>query len=185
MLPNPYLQYYYYTGRKIREQEAWPPSRAEQVMAIEKDLLRLYADPALIEPPAELLLRGGAFYSTLATQVIDSHFNDLGQVHVVNVPQRGAVEGWPTDWVVEAPCRVDREGFHPLRLAGLPPACYGLVARVKMFELLTVEAALQGDRRIAHQALLAHPLGPPADEVRRVLDDLLRTNRRWLPRFFA
>ena len=52
-----------------------------------------------------------------------------------------------------------------------------------MYELLTVEAAVHGDRRAAYQALLAHPLGPAADQVGAVLDDLLETNRQWLPQF--
>jgi alpha-galactosidase/6-phospho-beta-glucosidase family protein len=32
--------------------------------------------------------------------------------------------------------------------------------------------------------LLAHPLGPPADRVQAVLDDLLETHREHLPRFW-
>lgn len=184
MIPNYYLQYFYYTQKKLKSQDKWPPSRAEQVMEIEKDLLRLYADPAISEPPEELMLRGGAYYSTLATQLIDSHYNDLGQVHVVNVRNSGAVAGWPADWVVEIPARVDKAGIHPLPAEPLPPASFGLVAQVKMYELLTVEAAVHGDRNAAYQALLAHPLGPQADQVQAVLDDLLETNRRWLPQFY-
>ena len=38
-------------------------------MAIEDELMRQYADPALTAPPAELMQRGGAYYSTLATQL--------------------------------------------------------------------------------------------------------------------
>jgi len=185
MLPNYYLQYYYYTARKLKGQEKWPPSRAEQVMEIEKDLLRLYADPALSQPPEELMQRGGAYYSTLATQLVDAHHNDLGQVHIVNVPNNGAVPGWPADWVVEIPARVDQSGIHPLPADPLPPACFGLVAQVKMYELLTVEAAVRGDRKAAYQALLAHPLGPQGDQVQAVLDDMLATNRRWLPQFYS
>ena len=185
MLPNYYLQYYYYTERKLQAQAKWPPSRAEEVMEIEKALLRQYADPALVEPPPDLMKRGGAYYSTLATQLIDSHYNDLGQVHVVNVRHDGAVKGWPSDWVLEMPARVDRAGIHPIPADPLPAACFGLIAQVKMFELLTVEAAVHGDRTAAYQALLAHPLGPAADQVQAVLDDLLETNRAWLPRFFG
>jgi 6-phospho-beta-glucosidase len=184
MIPNYYLQYFYYTQKKLKSQDKWPPSRAEQVMEIEKDLLRLYTDPAISEPPEELMLRGGAYYSTLATQLIDSHYNDLGQVHVVNVRNSGAVAGWPADWVVEIPAWVDKAGIHPLPAEPLPPASFGLVAQVKMYELLTVEAAVHGDRNAAYQALLAHPLGPQADQVQAVLDDLLETNRRWLPQFY-
>lgn len=184
MIPNYYLQYFYYTDHKLKAQESWPPSRAEEVMEIEKDLLRQYADPQLVEPPADLMKRGGAYYSTLATELIHSHCNDLGQVHVVNVRNSGAVKGWPEDWVLELPARVDRSGIHPLPAEPLPLACYGLVAQVKMYELLTVEAGVRGDRNAAYQALLAHPLGPKADRVQAVLDDMLETNRQWLPQFF-
>jgi 6-phospho-beta-glucosidase len=53
-----------------------------------------------------------------------------------------------------------------------------------MYELLTVEAAVHGDRVAAYQALLAHPLGPLADQVQPVLDDVLETNRAYLPQFW-
>lgn len=184
MIPNYYLQYFYYTDHKFDAQQKWPPSRGEEVMAIEKDLLREYADPNLNEPPADLMKRGGAYYSTLATQVIDSHYNDLGSVEVVNVRNNGAIEEWPADWVLEMPCRIDRRGIHPLPAAPLPPACFGLIAHVKAYELLTVEAAVHGDRNAAYQALLANPLGPRADKVQAVLDDMLETHRKYLPQFW-
>ncbi len=183
MIPNYYLQYFYYTDKKLKAQEKWPPSRAEEVMEIEKDLLREYADPNLTEPPADLMKRGGAYYSTLATQVIASHHNNLGQVHVVNVRNNGAVKEWPSDWVLELPAKVDRKGIHPLPAKPLPAACFGLISQIKMYELLTVEAAVHGDRNAAYQALLTHPLGPKADKVQEVLDDMLETNRQWLTQF--
>ncbi len=183
MIPNYYLQYFYYTDKKLKAQELWPPSRAEEVMEIEKDLLRDYADPSLTESPPDLMKRGGAYYSTLAAQLIDSHYNDLGQVHVVNIRHNGAVNDWPVDWVVEMPARIDSKGVHPLPAEPLPAACFGLVAQVKMYELLTVEAAVQGDHNAAYQALLTHPLGPKADKVQEVLDDLLVTDKDWLPQF--
>ena len=184
MMPNYYLQYFYYTDKKLKAQEKWPPSRAEEVMAIEKDLLREYANPTLTEPPPNLMKRGGAYYSTLATQLIDSYHNDLGQIHTVNVQNNGAVKDWPADWVLELPAKVDRAGIRPLLADPLPAFCFGLIASVKMYEILTVQAAIHGDREAAYQALLAHPLGPSADKVQEVLDDMLETNRQWLPQFF-
>ena len=184
MIPNYYLQYYYYTDRKLAAQEDWPPSRAEEVMEIESDLLQQYAEPNRTEPPEELMQRGGAYYSTLAIQLLNAHYNDLGETHVVNVPHGGAVPGWPADWVLEMGCRVDSSGIHPLPTEPLPPVCFGLLAHVKSYEILTVEAAVQGDRQAAYQALLAHPLGPSADRVQAVLDDLLETNRKYLPQFW-
>ena len=185
MVPNSYLQYYYYTKRKLAAQQKWPPSRAEEVMAVEKDLLRQYADPNLIEPPPDLIKRGGAYYSTVAAQLLNAHYNDLGETHIVNIRHAGAVSGWPHEWVLEMPCRVDHSGIHPLPAEPLPLVCFGLLAQVKSYEILTVEAAVYGERVAAHQALLAHPLGPQADQVQAVLDDLLETHRAYLPQFFS
>ncbi len=185
MMPNYYLNYFYQTDKKLKSQRNWPPSRADEVIEIEKGLLQQYADPELKEPPADLMKRGGAYYSTLATQILTSHYNDLGETHIVNTPHRGAVSGWPEDWVLEMPCRVDAQGIHPLPAEPLPMVCFGLLAQVKSYELLTVEAAVHGDRDAAFQALLANPLGPAADKVQAVLDDMLETNRKFLPQFWA
>lgn len=183
MIPNYYLQYFYYTEHKLAQQENWPPSRADQVIEIEADLLRQYADPELKQPPADLMKRGGAYYSTVATQLLNAHYNDLDEVHVVNIPHRGAVESYPADWVLEMPARVSRSGIKPIPAPALPPVVNGLIHQVKTYELLTVEAAVHGDRNAAYQALLAHPLGPPADKVKAVLDDMLHVNRDHLPQF--
>lgn len=185
MIPNYYVQYYWHTDRKLASQEKWPPSRAEQVMAIERELLDQYAEPERRELPEGLMQRGGAYYSTMATQLLNSHYNDLGETHVVNARQGGAVPGWPPDWVLEMPCRIGREGIEPLSAEPLPLACYGLIATVKCFELLTVEAAVHGDREAGYQALLAHPLGPMADQVQTVLDDVLETHKAYLPQFWG
>ncbi|MBN2145829.1 MAG: 6-phospho-beta-glucosidase [Anaerolineales bacterium] len=185
MIPNYYLQYFYYTQHKLDSQQKWPPSRGEQVVEIEKDLLREYADPALTAPPADLMKRGGAYYSTLATQLINSHHNDLGQIHTVNVRNNGAVSEWPADWVLEMPVKVDRQGVHALPAKPLPPTCFGLVSHVKMYEILTVEAAVHGDRKALYEAILTNPLGPQADQVGAVMQDLLETNKAFLPQFFG
>jgi 6-phospho-beta-glucosidase len=184
MIPNYYLQYYYYTDKKLTSQKEWPPSRAEEVIEIEKGLLKEYADPKLVEPPADLMKRGGAYYSTVATQLLNSHYNDLGEIHVVNISNQGAISSWPVDWVLEMPARVDRKGIHPLPAEPLPQACFGLMAQVKAYEILTVEAAVHGDRSAAYQALLTHPLGPKAKSITAVLEDLLETHKPYLPQFW-
>jgi 6-phospho-beta-glucosidase len=129
--------------------------------------------------------RGGAYYSTVATQLLNAHYNDLGETHVVNIRNGGAVKEWPADWVLEIPSTVRKSGVTPIPTEPLPEACFGLIAAVKAYELLTVEAAVHGDRQAAYQALLAHPLGPKADKVQAVLDDMLETHREHLPQFWS
>ena len=184
VIPNYYLEYFYETGRMLAKQEAWPPSRAEEVMEIEAELLAQYAEPERTEPPEGLMQRGGAYYSTVATQLLTAHYNDLHEMHVANVRHGGAVPGWPEDWVLEMPCDVSRAGVKPLPAAPLPPALFGLLSQVKMYELLTVEAAVHGDRTAAYEALIANPLGPSATDAKAVLDDMLETHRAYLPQFW-
>lgn len=153
-------------------------------MEVEKVLLKEYADPNLKEPPAELMKRGGAYYSTVATQLLNAHYNNLNETHVVNTRHNGMVPGWPADWVLEMPAKVDRHGIHPMPAKPLPPVCFGLLAQVKAYELLTVEAAVHGDRDAAYQALITNPIGPKPDKAQAVLEDLLETHRAHLPQFW-
>lgn len=184
MLPNYYLRYYYYKDKMLEKQDHWPPSRAEEVMEIERDLLEKYQDEDRTEPPEDLMKRGGAYYSTVATQLLNAHHNDLNETHVVNVRNNGAVPAWDKDWVLELPCRVNASGIFPLPAQPLPPVCESLITQVKAYEILTAQAAVNGDRNAAYKALLAHPLGPSADKISHVLQDMLEINQPYLPRFF-
>jgi 6-phospho-beta-glucosidase len=184
LIPNYYLQYFYHTDKKLAAQEKWPPSRAEEVMEIEKRLLAEYSEPDRTSPPEDLIKRGGAYYSTAATQLIAAHYDGRGEVHVVNIAHNGAVEGWPKDWVLEMPANVARKKVEPLPVPPLPKMCFDLIARVKEYEMLTVQAAVRGDRKAALEALRVHPLGPGPDRAEAVLEDLLETNRKHLPLFW-
>jgi 6-phospho-beta-glucosidase len=183
MLPNYYLSYYNNTDRMLELQAQWPPSRAEQVFKIEADLLEQYQDETRVDLPEDMMKRGGAFYSTVAAQLLNAHYNDLHQPQVLNIRHNGAVAGWEKDWVVEMPCEVSAQGVVPLPADPLPLVCEGLIAQVKAYEILTVEAAVNGDRDAAYQALLAHPLGPAADKIHSLLEEMLTINRDYLPQF--
>lgn len=184
VIPNDYLEYYFQTAKKVAMQKNWPPSRAEEVMEVEKDLLAQYADPACDTVPEGLMQRGGAYYSSVAASMIDSYWNDLGETHIANVAHNGQVKGWEKEWVLEMPCKVNRSGVQPIPAQPLPIYNYALLEQVKQYELLTVEAAVHGDRAAAFRALLAHPLGPDEDQASAVLEDMLATHQRYLPRFF-
>ncbi len=184
MIPNYYLEYYYETERKLEEQEKWPPSRAEAVMEIEKELLKTYAEADRTQPPDSLMQRGGAYYSTVATQLINAHYNDLNEIHICNVRHNGAVHGWEKHWVLELPCTVNKEGIHPIAAEPLPLYNYVLLEQVKNYELMTVDAAVNGDERMLYRALLAHPLGPNEELIPEFIQELLRINRPYLPQFF-
>jgi 6-phospho-beta-glucosidase len=110
------------------------------------------------------------------------HLGD-GATHVVNVRNRQSLPDLPADVVVEVPSRVTSQGITPLDHAPLAPEMHGLATHVKAYELLTIEAAITGDRESAMRALLSNPLGPDARNVERVWHDILETNAPWLPQF--
>jgi 6-phospho-beta-glucosidase len=181
-IPSYYLHYYDATAETLAAQRVGTP-RAEDVMAIERDLLERYRDPDLAEKPKQLEERGGAYYSEAAVQLIASLHAGTGDVQVVDVRNAGALPGIAADEVVEVPARITRSGPQPLPQGRLHPEMMELVRRVKTYERLTIRAALSGDRADALEALLANPLVPAA-VAEPLLDALLEANRPLLPRFF-
>jgi len=182
-IPSYYLRYYYLTSAVFAEQQRETP-RAEEVMQIDRDLLEMYADPALDVKPKLLEERGGAFYSEASAMLIESLFLDRGDVQVVNTRNAGAIPGLAGDAVVEVACRIDRDGAHPLPVDALAPEMHGLVEAAKAYERLTVRAALTGDRGVALKALMANPLVRDYSVAAPLLEALLEANRDYLPRFF-
>jgi 6-phospho-beta-glucosidase len=184
-IPSYYLRYFYLGDEVLREQLSGSrKSRAEEVMAIEEQLLEMYRDPALTDKPKLLEKRGGAFYSEAAARLVASLHDGAGDEQVVDIRNDGAIPDLPADAVVEIPARIDRNGAHPGRFDPLPPEMLGLVQQVKAYERLTVKAAIDGDRDAALKALLANPLVGRYSVASGLLEALLQANRKHLTRFF-
>jgi 6-phospho-beta-glucosidase len=180
-VPSYYLRYYYATADVLREQLDGA-SRANDVIAIERELLDLYRDPTLASKPALLEQRGGAYYSEAAAALIESLHTGDGAIHVVDVRNDGTIPNLADTDVVEVPARIDRDGAHPLPTAPLAPELLGLVRHVKAYELAVIEAALRGDDRDALRALIANPL-VPASVAPDLMDAIIEANLPYLPRF--
>jgi 6-phospho-beta-glucosidase len=182
-IPSSYLRYYYLTDQ-VLEHQRHHPSRAEEVLAIEAELLEMYRDPSLDSKPQLLERRGGALYSEAAARLVASLHDGRGDVQVVDVRNDGTLPGLVDDAVVEIPARIDRDGAHPQSLSELAPEMLGLVEHVKAYEQLTVRAATSGDRTIALKALMTNPLAGDYAVAGRMLNELLEVNRPYLGRFW-
>ena len=172
MIPSDYLRYFFMQRETIAEQQESKLTRAEEVMAIERELLAYYADESNRMKPAALALRGGAYYSHAAFEVIEAITGDTGAELVVDVLNRGAVTELGDDVAVEVPCTVDARGARPLPQRPLEPEIRGLIQHVKAYEELTVRAAVEGDRRLAILALATHPLVPTASIATQIVEEL-------------
>jgi 6-phospho-beta-glucosidase len=171
-VPSYYLRYFYAHDAVLAEQRRGVP-RAAEVAEIERGLLELYRDPALAEKPALLEQRGGAYYSEAAVGLIASLVAGNGEVHEVDVRNKGTLERLADDDVVEVPARVSPNLIEPLPQKPLAPELLGLIQHVAAYERLAVRAALSRDPPDARKALLAHPLIGQWD-VASELIDLLR-----------
>jgi 6-phospho-beta-glucosidase len=157
VVPSYYLRYFYAHDEVLREQLDGVP-RAQTVAEIERELLQLYRDPALVEKPAMLEQRGGAFYSEAALGLVASLISDDGAVHEVDIRNNGTLAGLADDDVVEVPARVTRTGAEPLAQPPLAPELLGLTQHVAAYERLALQAALSREPLDVKKALLAHPL---------------------------
>ncbi|MFC4907568.1 6-phospho-beta-glucosidase [Actinomadura gamaensis] len=191
-LPSYYLGYYYEHDRIVERQRTGTP-RAEQVAAVERELLDLYADPANDTRPAQLSERGGAFYSEAAVYLLaallgrpgtaqgDAGDAGVPAVQVANVRNNGTFPFLPDRSVIEVPARITSKGPLPLPVPPLEPLYAGLVAHVSAYEELALDAALHGGVDRVRTALLAHPLVGQHALAERLADDLVAANRDHLP----
>ena len=175
-IPNYYLLYYY-------EEKAWidfqrnNATRASEVMKIEDILLEKFADEALVTKPAELMERGGAYYSDSAAELMADIHNDAGTVHIVNTLNNGAVQGFPDDAVMEIPAIISKSGARSIKTSAMREDIDGLVRTVKDFEMLTIDAAVTGNEQSALLALLTNPIGPDSSQARDLWRDLRSENK--------
>jgi 6-phospho-beta-glucosidase len=181
-VPSYYLRYYYMHDLVVQELLE-SRSRAEEVMDVERELLRLYRDPDLHDKPELLMQRGGAYYSEAAINLLCSLFGDGNDVQVVDVRNNGVIPELPDDAVIEVPAQVGHDGPAPLPVPALPPHQAGLIAHTAAYESLTANAAVSGDREVAFRALLTHPLIGQSGLAEQLLADLLDANRTFLPAF--
>jgi len=105
------------------------------------------------------------------------------KIHVVNTPNRGAVPNLP-DWaVIELKATIGAHGARPIHVGELPPqAARWTLAHVYAHELL-VDAAVEGSRHKALQALACDSMMLNFREVEPLFDALVEAQGPRLRRF--
>ncbi|CUU49964.1 MULTISPECIES: 6-phospho-beta-glucosidase [Clostridium] len=186
MMPCPYHRYYFQTADMLEEELkefSKGETRAEVVKRLENDLFELYKDENLDIKPPQLEKRGGAYYSDAACRLINSIYNNKGDIQPVNTKNNGAIEGIENDSAVEISCIITKDGPKPIAMGKLPVSVNGLVQTIKSFERLVVEAAVEGDYNKALLALTINPLIPSEKIAKILLDELLEAHKDYLPQF--
>ena len=150
---------------------------------IESELFDIYNNQNLNTKPKQLEKRGGAYYSDAAVSLINSIHNDKKDIHTVNVLNNGAISNVDNNVVVEVNAIVGKNGAMPICTGAAPDSIKGLIEVVKSYEILTSKAGVYGDKKLALQALAIHPLIPSFSKAEKVLNEIIDTNKEYLPQF--
>ena len=107
------------------------------------------------------------------------------RIHVVNIPNRGAVPNLPEWAVVELQATIGMTGARPIYVGNLPPqAARWSLAQIYAHEL-TLDAAVEGSRSKALMALACDPMIQNFDEARRGLDAIVKVHGSRMKAFRA
>ncbi len=180
-IPSTYLEYYYYKFSKLKKLQSEKLSRGEVCRELEENLLEMYKDPNLCVKPKELEQRGGAYYSTVAVELLEAIENDRRTRHIVNVKNDGALPFMDKDDVIECAAIVGKTEIKPLKIKKFDNEhIIGLMRQMKSYEKLAVEAALTGNKDVAISALMLNPLCGDYHAVNACYDEMRETNKEYL-----
>ena len=206
LIPNEYLYYYYYNRDAVRRILESPQTRGDFLLETQNRFFAAaVADPdraarlwtaAVDERGASYMAeaKGGVQgapaieseresdpahlgYAGVALGVMTAITRDERRTMILNVRNRGTIDGLPADAVVEVPAMVDANGVHPLTLNQQPDLHQlGLMQQVKAVERQTISAATTGSTSEALKAFALHPLVDSVTVARQLLDGYLAAN---------
>jgi 6-phospho-beta-glucosidase len=182
-LPASYFRYYYFKEEVLAELQAKPTTRSQDIMAKVPDYWAHYREQAESDAPVldPRRSRGGIHELELALDCMDAMFNDKGDMLPVNVPNRGALAGFPDDVVVEVFATIDKRGVHRQPQVSLPMHVQGLVKMLGEYQALAGEAAWSGTRKDAIRALASNPLVFSLNKAEKIYDELAAAHKQYLP----
>ena len=105
------------------------------------------------------------------------------RVHIVNVPNRGAVPNLPDHALLEIEGVSDSAGVRGIYVGEAPTSLMGLLQKRIAWQELVADAGVRGDRRLALQAVLLDELTVRPELAEAMLDELLAASRELLPQF--
>lgn len=97
-------------------------------------------------------------YAGVALDILEAVNSKETKRIVVSIPNNGTLDFLRPDDVIEISCDLSKDGLKPVTPAHVPQAQKNMIACVKEYERLGVQAILTGDRSLAVRALMAHPL---------------------------
>lgn len=115
--------------------------------------------------------------------IIRSVLHDSREMFSVNVLNSGAVPGLPADAALEIPGVATARGMRPVQVPDLSPALTAILAKRLVPVTLAIEAALNGDRGLVVEAMIADGAVTDSDHARSLSEALVQAQAQYLPVF--
>ena len=117
-------------------------------------------------------------------EFILAHTGKGEQNIMLNVPNVGQIPNLPAGAIVDTRCCVNTGGIEPLCTGPLPPVLKTIVEPHLIRQEMCIDAAISGDRQTALAALVTDPLVRDMTTARKLGEELLAGNRKYLTAFF-
>lgn len=182
-IPSSYLEYYYFKDSKLAKLKATEKTRGEVCIDLENQLLSLYENQALHTKPEQLSKRGGARYSEVAISLLNAIYNDLQEVHVVNIMNKGALDFLNDNDVIEISAVIGKDGAKPIKAKINNQHVIEYIQMMKAYERHAVKAAISGDKAEALRAMVMNPLMNDLLTAEACFDEMVEAHRIYLPQF--
>ena len=160
------------------------------IFSVEKIIERgdsIYAEMAKLSKPETRLnsevfsKASGEHGQTL--EIITSIYKDQRKIFSANLPNNGAIPNLPSYAVLEMPAVANGKGFLPLGIDYFPDSLAAIINQRLACVELTVDAALEGDRKLMVEAMLADGAVRNRGTAEKLTDELLKAHKGLLPQF--
>jgi alpha-galactosidase len=122
-----------------------------------------------------------------AVQIIHAYeTNEPKQVYGI-VRNKGIIENYPYDCMVEVPCYVDRNGISPLHVGKIPDQLASLNISQINVQRLAVKGALERNKDYIYYAVLLDPVASSLlspEKIQKMVDELLEAHKKYLGNMF-
>jgi alpha-galactosidase len=116
-------------------------------------------------------------------EILEAIERDTRRTFSANLPNRGAVPNLPAEAIVEVTAAATGRGLRALHLPDFPDVLAAPLVPKITAQALTVEAALQGSRKMFVEALLADRSVSDRETAEKLAEELLAAHQQYLPQF--
>lgn len=178
-LPNTYMQYYLLSDLIIKQSNINHTRANEVIEGREKrlfDTIEKYNRTGKLD-----LSQFAGTHGEFIVDVAKSLAYDLRKRYLVIVENKGAINNFREDAMVEIPAYLTSKGPEPVRIGEIPTFYKGLMEQQVACEKLIVDAAIENSYEKALMAFTINKTVRSAIQAKKILDEMIEANKQYWP----